>query len=725
MTTPTKREAAAQRVLESALQRLGGGGGSGTDQHLREIFHRSFEFIALIAPDGLILEANQRALSVFGSTLENVVGSFLWDVPSWAAAAKLRADVRASVSAAARGVFVRHEIDVQVAGEAVTIDLSLKPIADAAGLVVLVILEGRDISDRKRSELARQESEERFNRIVAIAADAIISIDEEQRITLFNQGAEQMFGYSALEVISQPIDLLLPAELATVHRREVERFATSSTAARRMGERRDLFGRRKNGEVFRADASISKVIINGKPVFTAVVRDVTERWAREEERTHLLAATDAARAEAERAKERITLLAEISAGMSESLDHDRALHSLANTLVPALATCCFIDVVADGRVRRLEALHASTELRDVVERLRNITLEWDRPFISRRALRRGEPELLPVVTEGWLRSVAQNEEHLAVLLALGIRSALIMPLVSGEETIGAVSVLRDGSQPAFETDDLKFMLDVARRAALAIENTKLYDRSQRATAQRDQVLGMVSHDLRNPLSAIAMCLTSMRQASDMDSLSRGTLIDTMSESVDLMNRLIDDLLDIFSIEAGKLSIAPASIDPVIAVARAILFFEEPARAKHLKLITAVGDKLPAAHADGDRLVQALSNLLNNAIKFTAEGGTITVGADADDAEVAFFVRDSGIGIPEDELPQVFNQFWHRHRGSRVRGTGLGLAITKGIVEAHGGQISVDSAPGKGTTFRFTIPLEKAPAAPNRETVAPVGVTRPT
>src|SRR5688572_4868414 len=156
--------------------------------------------------------------------------------------------------------------------------------------------DGRDIAEHRAAEGALRESEFRFSSIVDIAADAIVSVDGDQRITLFNQGAERIFGYKASEVMGQPLDVLLPPDVHAIHREHIQRFGRSPDPARRMGERSEVRGRRKNGEIFPAEASISKFDVSGRPVFTAVLRDITDRRAAELERANLLSAEREARA---------------------------------------------------------------------------------------------------------------------------------------------------------------------------------------------------------------------------------------------------------------------------------------------------------------------------------------------------------------------------------------------------------------------------------------------
>jgi signal transduction histidine kinase len=243
----------------------------------------------------------------------------------------------------------------------------------------------------------------------------------------------------------------------------------------------------------------------------------------------------------------------------------------------------------------------------------------------------------------------------------------------------------------------KFALPVS----LSLINASLYASAQRANHARDEVLGVVSHDLRNPLSAIAMCVRVLRENPSTDAAR--DLLGTIGESVETMNRLIQDLVDVASIERGQLSLERGPTSPGRILDRAVHMFGVEAESHGITLTRDVADGLPDLSADEGRLVQVLSNLIRNAIKFTPDGGRIMLRADAQEGQVRFSVSDTGIGIDPALHQRIFDRYWHASAGARKRGTGLGLSIAKGIVEAHGGRITVESESGAGSSFSFTVP----------------------
>jgi signal transduction histidine kinase len=213
----------------------------------------------------------------------------------------------------------------------------------------------------------------------------------------------------------------------------------------------------------------------------------------------------------------------------------------------------------------------------------------------------------------------------------------------------------------------------------------------------------VSHDLRNPLSAILMCARALEESDPTDPAARQSLVATIRESAAWSNRLIQDLLDVASIEQGRLSLEREASDPASLILQARHMFEMEAGQHRISLDQEVPTNLPIVEADGARIVQVLGNLMRNALKFTPDGGGITVGIRPERDRLVFYVRDTGVGISPDKQTRVFERYWQSAEGARTRGTGLGLSIARGIIEAHGGTIWVESAPTEGSTFFFTLP----------------------
>jgi len=571
-------------------------------------------------------------------------------------------------------------------------DFSWRPDLPIALVVISVILalvllrqfvvETR-LRSQRRVEDALRASEAKFSGILGIAADAIVTVDGSQRMVHFNRGAEEIFGYKAADAIGRHLNILIPARYRASHDGHMQRFAQAPETSRQMGERREIFGLRSDGTEFPAEASISKLVERDGILFTVVLRDITERI---------------------RSAENERFLASAGATLAESLDFDAAARAIADLPVPRLGDACIVDINGPNDVlRRFSSTRQRESLTPALTVIGAHPLDWDSPSPIVDAIRRRRREVATSIDAEWLET---NEEPslVAAWRDLGVHSLMTLPLVRGDEAFGAMTLILTDPQRTFTTDQRALADKFATVASTTLENARLYGLAQSANRARDEMLGIVSHDLRNPISAIGMCARVLEENAPANPSERAALLGTIRESATWANRLIQDLLDVASIERGQLSLQTRAEDPSQIVLQARHMFEVEAEQHGIVLDALLPTNLPLVEADSARIVQVLGNLLRNAIKFTPRGGRITVSANPDDSRLAFSVRDTGPGISDDNQSRVFDRFWHASQGARVRGTGLGLSIAKGIVEAHGGRIWVDSVLGEGSTFTFTLPL---------------------
>jgi signal transduction histidine kinase len=219
------------------------------------------------------------------------------------------------------------------------------------------------------------------------------------------------------------------------------------------------------------------------------------------------------------------------------------------------------------------------------------------------------------------------------------------------------------------------------------------------------MMGVVSHDLRNPVAAVKMLSRAVLNARDGDADGAKENLALIAEAAEQMDLLIRDLLDVTRIDVGQLQLAPEVVEPSELLDEALRTLRPLVDDRRIKLDVTVDKDLPKVRADTERVQQVISNLVGNAIKFTPSGGQITIAARRNGSDVIFSVADSGSGIAEDQLPKVFDRYWQSTRTDR-QGAGLGLAIAKGIVEAHGGEIRIESKPGQGTRVEFSLPSER-------------------
>jgi signal transduction histidine kinase len=413
------------------------------------------------------------------------------------------------------------------------------------------------------------------------------------------------------------------------------------------------------------------------------------------------------RARAEAAGRRAAFLAEASRVLGASLDAETTLAMLPRLAVPRLADYCVVDLVGRGEPRhRAGAAHTDPEAEEL---LVDGAPLWAGAFPDAhpmvRSLTEGQFVLLEPVDASALEEGATAEE-LRALHRLRPSSLITVPLVLSGRLAGTLSLVMSHSGRRFEADDLGLAEELVRRAGSAQENARLFHDAQQATRARDQMLGVVAHDLRNPLSTIRLAAELLLELVP-DATHRKHLA-TLHRSALRMNELIQDLMEVSRIESGALALAtrPEKVAALLAEAGSML--GPLAQAHGLTLETAVDDGVATVLGDSRRLLQVISNLVGNAIKFTPEGGRIDLRAVAAGGEVRFAVADTGPGIPPEQLPHVFGRFWQANRGDR-RGIGLGLSIARGIVEAHGGRIWVESDLGEGSTFYFTVPVAEKPA----------------
>jgi signal transduction histidine kinase len=424
-------------------------------------------------------------------------------------------------------------------------------------------------------------------------------------------------------------------------------------------------------------------------------RQQAEREARE---------AKAARESAEREERRAAFLAAAGQELAASLEYEQTIVTLARLIVPNLGEMCTVDVNDNDVLRRVAVSHRNPEDEAVLASQIG-TVRRDVPEALMRIMQTSEPTLVGASSALF--------EYVTGQPGAGARTLVFMPLVSRGQTIGVAAAVSTEAKP-YSTEDVPLFSELARRASVSIDNAMLYRESQQAVRAREEVLAIVSHDLRNPLSAVTLG-ASLLQTSKTLAADDREQIDTISVSARRMSHLIADLLDVTRIEGGKrLPIEPVPVPVGEILSEAEDLFRAQAGVASVSIEYDADESLPPVHADRNRIMQVVSNLIGNSLKFTPPGGSIAVRARKEKAEVRFAVEDTGPGIPKEHLQDIFSPYWQAKRTERM-GAGLGLPIAKGIVEAHGGRIWVESEPGRGTRFYFTLPVA-APDQPNAERV---------
>lgn len=425
--------------------------------------------------------------------------------------------------------------------------------------------------------------------------------------------------------------------------------------------------------------------------------------------------------ERKQTEEALGLLARSSALLTASLDYETTLVRVARTAVPDLADVCIVDLLeADGRIRRVAVAHADPAQEPLARALQR---RWpprpDGPNSVARVLRTGTSELTPEVDDARLQAIAQTPEHLAVLRALEPRSAMNVPLLARGRILGALTFLSTTSGRRFGPPELRLAEDIARRAALAVDNARLYREAREAIRLRDEFLALAAHELKTPLTSLRGFAQLKRRQLErlghlpLDELRRA--LGVIDQQAERLARLVDRLLDISQLDAGQLQLAPQPVDLAALVQRAIaaarattgqhtLVYDGPAQ-----LWTVV---------DPTRIGQVVANVLDNAIQYSPAGGTIQVLLAERGEQVCLQVTDPGIGILPDERERVFERFYRGPEAGHLAGLGLGLHLARQLVELHGGTIAIETPPAGGTRVIVTLPVgQSAPlssTAPRRD-----------
>lgn len=386
----------------------------------------------------------------------------------------------------------------------------------------------------------------------------------------------------------------------------------------------------------------------------------------------------------------VQLLSDVASFVQRAPDVAHALAAVCEVIVPALADLAIIELACGVRHLRCARQHRDGHAAELA------ILE------AMPVPRARDVEVVPVVDDAWLQAAGAGPRVIAAARALGVTSVLLVPLLARGQHLGVLVLLSLRAGRPFSAEDVPLALGVADRAGCGIDNAHRLAAAIAARQQREEIIGVVSHDLRAPLHAIALGAQMIAR----DHPSRYAT--AIENQVAFADRLVRDLLDLTALDAGALDVVRAETW-VDAVLDDVYELHRPAAAvAEVALELSADDDLGRLNMDRHHLVQALSNIVGNALKFTPRGGRVTIAAWRGTEVVTIAIADTGCGIPAPDLPRVFDRFWRRRvtpeRGAeRGLGLGLGLAIAQGIVTRHGGTIGVASVHGQGTTFTVVLP----------------------
>ncbi|HUQ18554.1 MAG TPA: PAS domain S-box protein [Gemmatimonadaceae bacterium] len=663
------------------------------------IVDAAFDSIISMDHRGFITHYNRAAEKTFGYTSEETIGKELAEliIPEDLRAAH-RAGLERYVNATVVGEtrMINHRVETWAQrkdGTRFPVELAITRIPQEGAPAFTGFI--RDITSRKKAEQAIRESEERYRGLAAASVEGII-IHSNGIIVDANPALGRMFGYDLSELIGvNAVDLLAAPESREMLLSEMQKKSNGPY---------EVVGMRKDGSHIDVEITARSLSYSGATVRVGAIRDITDRKRAEQQERELIR-EQAARAEAEVAERRAAFLAEASRVLSMSFDYHTTIAQLARLAVPELADYCAVDVIEGEGFARIGFAHTDPnreeDLREKLKVFRPEDVSPQHPVM--KALLKGESDIITHVTEDGLRSVILNDEQYNLIKSLNPKSTMTVPMMVAGKAVGALSFLSSREEHQYTMDELKLAEELGRRAALAVENARLYDEAQQATRARDDMLAIVAHDLRNPLNTIFMSAQFLSEiVPESERPTEAKQVSIVRRAAERMNRLIQDLLEVKRIESGRLTIEKRDTDATSVFGEALDLLRPIAAASSLTIESEVAPGTPRICIDPPRIQQVLSNLVGNAIKFTPAGGRITLSAVPGENEARFVVTDTGPGISADQLPHIFGRFYQGKRTDR-RGIGLGLTIAKGIVEAHGGRIWVESQVGAGSSFYFTVP----------------------
>ena len=568
-------------------------------------------------------------------------------------------------------------------GEDLWTSVRSRPITDPSGGLAFVVSIFHDVTERRRTEAARLA----LAAIVESSVDAVVGMTLDGTIQSWNPGAERLYGYHADEMIGQPFTILLPPA-------EHERFFQVMDLLARDGhvDQFEWVRLTRDGRLLNVSVSMSVIRDVNRSVIgvSSIARDITEQ---------------------KRVEATLRFLANASALLSSSLDYERILTRVARLAVPYLADWCAVDIVNDdGNVARLTVAHRDAEKETWAQQLHDrFPFDPEASFGVARVLRTTQPELYPEIADAQLAAMTHDHDRLAMLRAVGLRSLMIVPLAARGRTLGAITLAAAESGRRFTLADLDVAQDLARRAAVAVDNARLYREARAAARARDEFISVATHELKTPLTAVqgfAQLLQRLMDEPDLDRERASRVADQLAEHTARSVALVNDLLDVSRIQQGRLEMRPETVDLAALAQRVVSRFQGvPDWAETHRIVVDAPTEPIVGTWDPNLLDEVLTNLISNALKYSPDGGEVRVALRLEDADAEIAVSDSGIGMSEEEQLHLFQPFVRGATGrATAGGTGLGLYIAAQIVEQHGGRITVNSRLGEGSTFTVILPL---------------------
>ncbi|HZH76364.1 MAG TPA: ATP-binding protein [Archangium sp.] len=557
-------------------------------------------------------------------------------------------------------------------------------------------MSAEDGKDEPQSKVALSESEERFRLLIDSLQDySVFPLTVDGRVANWNLGAESLKGITTEEALGLHISRFFPDEENA--ERVPERILTRAAVEGRSEYEGWLV--RKDGSQFWGTVVLSAMRDQDGRLhgFANIARNLTDR---------------------KRGEKAQAFLAQAGEALTGSLDYERTLKELARLSIQGIADWCTVTVKSDTGLAVRAAAHADPAQEPKTQELLRV-LPAEETKLTRgigQVVRTGQSEICPDTLEAaWVRG-ALGVDTPERIIALGARSYMCVPLKARGETFGAITFVSVTPGRTYGPVDLALAEELVRRAGLAVDNARLFRKAQEALKARDEFLSMASHDLRSPLTSLRLQLQAVRRDlqpgrdAQRSTEKLSSRVESMERQTERMLHMMDALLDISQMTAGRLELKRQKVDLVELVRGAVATLDEELRQSGVQV---------RVHADGPveglwdslRLEQVVDNLLSNAVKY-GKGRPVDLTVSSDGTRATLVVRDKGVGIAPEDHARLFDRFERVRLDRSVTGYGVGLWIVRRVVEAHGGSISVESSLGDGASFIVQLPH----AQPERERV---------
>jgi PAS domain S-box-containing protein len=554
------------------------------------------------------------------------------------------------------------------------------PVKDETGAVREVVLVQEDVTGARRAEDRLRASEERLRLALNAARMNVWDWDLKTGRIECSDNAQDFWGIAA----GQAADFI-----AVIH--PEDRAAVEAAAQRSIA-----------GEPYLSE-------------YRLIARDGQIRWLQSRGRVERAADGRAVRilgvtvdiTELKIAEQATRLLADAGETLNASLDYRATLQNLAQVIVPRLADWCAVDLLSEtGELERVSVTHPDPARIPLAHELfRRYPPRPSDPAGTGRVLGTWQPDWAPDITDEMLAASAYDAEHLDMLRLLRLRSYVCVPLLARGIPIGVLTLVHAESGRRFRESDVELATDVGRRAAAAVDNARLFEQLRLEHRRKDEFLATLAHELRNPLAPIRTGFALLGSATDAETTAR--IRQVVERQLTHMVRLIDDLLDLSRVTRGTVQLERARVDLAAIVGIALEASRPLLDQAGLLLEVRLPQEPVPLDADSTRLAQVLSNLLNNAAKYTSRGGRVELTTHVEDRDVEIQVADSGRGIPREMLVQIFEMFAQVGGpfAANQGGLGIGLTLVRRLVELHGGHVWAESdGPGTGSRFFVRLPL---------------------